>query len=134
MKSAPLLAVLGFTTFLAAAADLPEGALPESADAGVGYKTVAAALSSLGQAKGVVFSTVRGWTIVTDEAHFTVWSFAPRSDPSYPSVVKRYVTSALSGSKVHMKILCEANKAACDNLFREFHGMNSRGGGAQLEP
>jgi hypothetical protein len=111
---------------------LPQGQLPESTSADVGYKTVADALAALYKLKSASFSTVRGWTIVTDEPHFTVWSFAPRSDPSYPSVVKRFVTSSGSGSIVTTRILCESDKAACDNLVREFHNMNFRGSGAQV--
>jgi hypothetical protein len=87
---------------------------------GVGYKTVAEALAALKQTKDASFSTVQGWTIVTDETHLTVWSFAPKTDPSYPAVVKRMVTSTGSGSKVTMGVLCEAGKAACANLVREF--------------
>jgi hypothetical protein len=83
------------------------------------------------QMKGVSFSSVRGWTIVTDEAHLTVWSFAPKSDPSYPAVVKRMVISTGSGSRVTLGVLCEADKASCDNLVREFSNVKSRGTGAQ---
>jgi hypothetical protein len=94
---------------------------------GVGYKTVSDALASLKQMKDVSFSEVRGWTIVTDEAHLTVWSFAPKTDPSYPAVVKRMVTSTGTGSKVTLSVLCEADKASCANLVREFNNTNSRG-------
>jgi hypothetical protein len=90
------------------------------ADTDIGYRTVAEALASLMQMKGVSFSSVRGWTIVTDEVHFTVWSFAPKTDPSYPAVVKRTVISTGSGSKVTTSFLCEADRASCDNLKREF--------------
>lgn len=130
MTGTRALALLGLWTLLASAADLPQGPLLEAAGSDVGYKTVAAALASLKQSKGVVFSTVRGWTIVTDDASYTVWSFAPKSDPSYPSVVKRYVISTYGGSNVQMKVLCESTKAACDNLVREFNGMDFRGGRA----
>jgi hypothetical protein len=93
----------------------------------VGYKTVAQALTSLKQMKNLSFSVVKGWTIVTDEPHLTVWSFAPRTDPSYPAVVKRMVTSTGSGSKVTTSVLCEADKASCANLQREFDNTTSRG-------
>ncbi|HEY6457132.1 MAG TPA: hypothetical protein VIY90_17805 [Steroidobacteraceae bacterium] len=86
----------------------------------VGYKTVAEALASLKHTKDVSFSVVRGWTIATDETHLTVWSFAPKTDPSYPAVVKRMVISTGGGSKVTMSVLCEADKASCANLVREF--------------
>lgn len=92
----------------------------------VGYKTVAEALASLKQMKDVSFSTVRGWTIVTDEAQLTVWSFAPKTDPSYPAVVKRMVTSTGSGSKVTTRFLCEADRGSCANLIREFNNTNTR--------
>ncbi len=107
--------------------------LLETVGSNIGYKTVAEALASLKQMQGVSFSMVRGWTIVTDEAHLTVWSFAPKSDPSYPAVVRRVVTSAASGSKVTMDVLCESDKASCGNLVREFSNRNPLGTGAQRE-
>lgn len=112
---------------------LPPGPLPESNNSDVGYKTVAEALASLKLMKDASFSTVRGWTVVTDRLHMTVWSFAPNTDPSYPSVVKRIVTAAGSGSNISMKVLCEADKASCDSLVRQFYDMNFRGNGAQLD-
>jgi hypothetical protein len=105
----------------------------ESKSANIGYQTVAEALASLMQMKGVSFSSVRGWIIVTDEAHLTVWSFAPKSDPSYPAVVKRMVISTGSGSKVTMGVLCEADKVSCDTLVREFSNMKFPGSGGRLE-
>jgi hypothetical protein len=118
---------------LAFADDAPPRSLPGSNSSDIGYKTVAEALASLKQMKGVSFSSVQGWTIVTDEAHLTVWSFAPKSDPSYPAVVKRMVISTGSGSKVTMAVLCEADRASCDNLVREFSNRNSPGTGARPE-
>lgn len=103
----------------------------DSVQSQIPYKTVAEALAALKQMKGVSFSTVRGWTIVTDEAHFTVWSFSPPSDPSYPAVVKRTVTSNGAGSQVTMNVLCQANKTSCDTLVREFSTMHARGAGPQ---
>jgi hypothetical protein len=91
----------------------------------IGYRTVAEALASLKLLKDASFSVAGGWTIVTDEPHLTVWSFSPKTDPSYPSVVKRMVTSTGSGSKVTTNVLCEAAKSACDNLVREF--SNAKG-------
>ena len=75
-----LVPCLLFSTF-AMADDLPSGSLPESGNSDVGYRTVAEALASLKQMKEASFSTVRGWTIVTDQVHMTVWSFA-REDRS----------------------------------------------------
>ena len=105
----------------------PPRPFPQSKSSSIGYRTVAEALASLQQMKSASFSSVRGWTIVTDEAHLTVWSFAPKSDPSYPAVVKRTVISTGSGSRITMDVLCEADKASCDNLVREFSNMNGTG-------
>jgi hypothetical protein len=115
-----ILLCLGLLVASLAVAGGPPGPLPEQTSADVGYKSVAAALASLKAMKDVSFSVVRGWTIVTDEAHLTVWSFSPKTDPSYPAVVKRMVTSTGSGSKVTLSVLCEAKKTSCDNLVREF--------------
>jgi hypothetical protein len=120
-----------FLSASAMAADLPPGSPPESSKSDVGYKTVAEALAALKLMKEASFSTVQGWTIVTDEAHLTVWSFAPKADPSYPSVVKRFVTSNGDGSTVTMRVLCESDKISCDNLVREFYNVSFRGGAAQ---
>jgi hypothetical protein len=105
---------------------------PESKTSDIGYRTVAEALASLKLNRDASFSIAAGWTIVTDEAHLTVWSFSPQTDPSYPSVVKRMVTSTGDGSKVTLKVLCEANKAACDNLVREFSNTKGRGTGTDV--
>jgi hypothetical protein len=131
-RSVPFAFCLVLSMF-AAAGDLPPGSLPESRSSDIGYKTVSEALASLMLMKEASFSTVRGWTIVTDEVHLTVWSFAPTTDPSYPSVVKRFVTSSGKGSTVTMRVLCESDKASCDNLVREFYDMNFRGSGAQMD-
>jgi hypothetical protein len=110
----------------AVAAGRPPGSLPAAKTPDIGYRTVAEALASLRLMKDASFSVVRGWTIVSDEAHLTVWSFSPKTDPSYPAVVKRMVISTGSGSKVTTSVLCEADKASCDNLVREFNGREAR--------
>jgi hypothetical protein len=129
MKRLPAFCVALLVSTLAIAGGAPQ-TVSEPYNADVGYKTVAQALASLRQDKDASFSVVRGWTIVTDEAHLTVWSFAPKTDPSFPAVVKRMVTSTGTGSKVTMSVLCEAKKAACAGLVREFsnHGTGAPGG------
>src|ERR1700733_4993455 len=104
IRRALLVPCLLFSTF-AMTDDLPSGSLPESGNSEVGYRTVAEALASLKQMKEASFSTVRGWTIVTDKVHMTVWSFAPKTDPSYPSVVKRFVKAARTVSIIRIKTI-----------------------------
>lgn len=116
-----LLVIFGLSLATSAAAGgLASAPRPESITSDIGYKTVAEALAALKHTKDATFAVVRGWTIVTDEAHLTVWSFSPKTDPSYPAVVKRMVTSTGSGSKVTLSVLCEADKTSCATLVREF--------------
>ena len=98
--------------------------LPESSGSAIEYPTVAAALRALHARRGVVFTTENGWTIATDEAAYTIWSFAPPSYPAYPAVVKRQVIPKGTGSSIVMSVECEAAKAACDDLVRTFSQMN----------
>ena len=116
---------LGLLVATLAFADGPLPTGPDSKSSDIGYRTVAEALTSLKLKKDTSFSMAGGWTIVTDEPHLTVWSFSPKTDPSYPSVVRRMVTSTGDGSKVTLSVLCEARKAACDTLIREF--SNTKG-------
>lgn len=102
----------------------PNYPIPEASDSNVGYDTVAAALADLRSRRSVVFTAENGWVIATDDATYTIWSFAPRSYPAYPAVVKRQISPEGTGSRLQMSVLCEASKAACDDLVRTFERMN----------
>jgi hypothetical protein len=104
----------------------PSGPIPEQHDSNVGYRTVAEALSALTKAPGLDVANRGGWTIVTDNEHSTLWSFAPASHPAFPAVVKRTVASKDGSVYVDMQVLCEAAKAACDALVRDFMALNER--------
>ena len=114
-------AILAGPLEAAPAATVP---LPET-DSSVGYDTVGAALVALRSKAGVVFTTENGWLIATDEAAYTIWSFAPKGYPAYPAVVKRQVIPQTVGSQIKMSVLCEASKQVCDDLVRTFAKMNS---------
>jgi hypothetical protein len=81
-------------------------------------------LADLRSHPNVVFTTENGWLIATNEAAYTIWSFAPQGYPAYPAVVKRQVIPQAVGSVIEMRVLCEASKEACDNLVRTFAEMN----------
>jgi hypothetical protein len=98
--------------------------LPEAAETAIEYPSVAAALQGLHARPNVVFTTESGWTIATDEAAYTIWSFAPPSYPAYPAMVKRQVIPQGTGSSIVMSAHCEASKPACDDLVRTFSQMN----------
>jgi hypothetical protein len=98
--------------------------LPEAPQSTVGYDSVAEALEALRSKRGVVFATENGWLIATDEAAYTIWSFAPQGDSAYPAVVKRQVIPQGNASALQMSVHCEATKEACDRLVRTFAEMN----------
>jgi hypothetical protein len=92
----------------------------------MGYPTVAAALTDLPSRPGVKMSEQGGWTIATDSSTRTLWSFAPLGHPAYPAVVKRQILPNDHGVDMKMQVLCEADKAACDDLVRTFEQLNAR--------
>lgn len=116
-----LLSGLAFVT--AAGAIAAPTPLPEWNKDTIGYATVAEALAGLRKQPGITFNSENGWLIATDEATFSIWSFAPDGYPAYPAVVKRQAVEQGHGSVIHMSVLCEAPKAACDDLVRAFQAL-----------
>lgn len=108
-----------------AAGQVEDKSLPEVSQSRVGYESVTEALKALRSQPGVLFTTENGWLIATDEAAYTIWSFAPEEDPAYPAVVKRQVVpQGSNASVIQMSVHCEATKKACDSLVRTFAEMN----------
>ncbi len=107
----------------AKAAQVQQAPLPE-AEASIEYQTVSEALAALRAKPGVVLTTENGWLIATDERAYSIWSFAPKGYAAYPAVVKRWAIPKQVGSEMRMDVLCEAAKAACDDLVRTFAKMN----------
>lgn len=114
--------------FAASQTDAPQvnAPLPEATESTIGYATVAAALEGLHRRKDIEFSTRDGWTVAFDEASSAVWSFAPPGHPAYPAAVKRQAVEVDGGTSLRMQVLCEADKASCDDLVRSFQDLNTR--------
>lgn len=93
---------------------------------GIGYPTVAAALTALKARSDVDISVQGGWTIVDDKPANAVWSFTPAHHPAHPAVVRRAVVSRGGAAVMDMTALCQASKAACDKLMDEFNELNAR--------
>ena len=114
--------ISGFACSLAFAQAPPK----EAKQSTIGYAFVAEALASLQANPKIQISVQNGWTIATDKENQTLWSFSPKGDPSYPSAVKRIVEERSDTVFVHMDVLCEASKPACDNLVQQFQQLNER--------
>ena len=104
--------------------------IEEARDSTIGYPTVAAALAALRAKPGVKFTTQGGWTIADDESTGAIWSFSPPGYPAYPAAVRRQVRQQGGQVQLGMDIQCEASKAACDDLVREFQKLNERAVGS----
>jgi len=102
------------------------GEVLESLHNEMGYPTVAEALAALRSKPGVQISQRGGWTIISDPGLSTLWSFTPTGHPAYPSAVKRSVTTRGGATYIDMKVLCEASKAACDQLVVDFQQLNQK--------
>jgi len=91
----------------------------------IGYKTVAEALKDLSQKPGISISnTDDGWTVANDAANKTLWTFSPATHPAYPAVVKRRVVDADGQVELRMAVLCQAEKAPCDQLVADYNALN----------
>lgn len=97
-----------------------------ASELGIGYSSVSAARDALLSKANIAVSNENGWTIASDRENYTVWSFAPPGDPAYPSVVKRIIVHGHGGLDIKMSVLCEAPKAACNQLVENFRLLNER--------
>ena len=94
--------------------------LPDTLAVGIEYGSVAEARAVISARKGIETKIENGWTVIMDQASYSIWSFAPAGAPTYPAVVKRWVEPAgEQGSRAMMAMRCEADKRACDALFDE---------------
>lgn len=121
-----LLASLLFLIFTEAA-HAENSPLKESTTTNIEYASPKAAYEALSKKQGVSFrQEENGWVVAYDKGASTLWSFAPKSDPSFPSVVKRTVEENNNELSIRMGVLCGASKEACDRLVREFADLNEK--------
>jgi hypothetical protein len=92
---------------------------------GIGYSSVAQALSALRAKAGVTFSNNADWTIAND-TDGSIWSFTPASHYAHPSVGQRRLIAQDGNYYVRTEILCQAQKAACDRLHADYQLLDRR--------
>ncbi len=92
----------------------------------IGYSSVAEARHAVMKQPGATSLEERGWLIVVDPNHYTLWTFTPPGHEAYPAVVKRVITQEKDNVYVQMTALCQAEKPACDRLFDRFKRMNEK--------
>ena len=92
----------------------------------IGYPSVAAALEDLQARNDVSVSVENGWTIITESNGLTIWSFTPQKHPAYPTAAKRVFYQENGEWQVKMDVRCEARKAACEKVVRDFEALNKQ--------
>jgi hypothetical protein len=121
-----------FVAFVAACTGRVPPSTPSSparSDGSIGYASVRDALAALRDKPGAHVGEQDGWTVIEDresEKSMALWSFAPASDPAYPSAVKRVVFEKDGTVQIDMRVLCESTKQACDELVNDFQALNDR--------
>lgn len=110
----------------------PRSPLPDRSRAVIEHASVAEALKALQAKPGVKFRDEKGWTVVDDRTpgFKDVWSFTPPGHPAHPSVVKRSVIEKNDTLSIAMSVMCEAEKAACEQLVQDFTVLNQQATGA----
>jgi hypothetical protein len=73
-------------------------------------------------------SNAEGWQIVTvsEGPNKGIWTFAPSTHPSFPSVVKRQIIEHDGKLSIGMDVLCGGSKPACDQYVAEFVKLNEQ--------
>lgn len=116
--------------FVAITAVMLAPAVPaaQTSGSGIGYRSVSAARAALTSKPAAQTAEQAGWTIVTDEEgdDFTTWTFAPRAHPAYPSVVRRDIVFKDGNPTLITRLLCEAQRGACDALYSRLRGQIAR--------
>ena len=95
----------------------------------IGYESPRAAYVALSKDPGARLQrNAEGWQIVhvADGPHEGIWTFAPQTHPSFPSVVKRQVIERDGHLFIGMDILCGGSKSTCDQYVAEFVKMNEQ--------
>ena len=91
--------------------------------------TVAETLEKAKALPGASVTTTKpdAWVIVTEIGGMKLWSFTPPTHYAYPAVVLRHLKVKDNGDLyVEMTAHCEADKAVCDKLMKEFEALNER--------
>ena len=89
------------------------------------YPTVAAALKALQAKPGVVFSKEDNWTFAKDTDGVN-WSFTPAGHYAHPAVGRREIKVEQGRFFVETRIKCEASKANCDKLHKDYQLLDQR--------
>ena len=106
----------------------PFSLVAQAGGTGIGFGSVSAARKALANKPAVQSAEQAGWTIITDEQgnDFTTWTFAPHAHAAYPSVVRRDIVFKNGNPTLVTRVLCEAQRGACDRLYSRLQAQIAR--------
>jgi hypothetical protein len=99
-----------------------------ASDTGIGYPTVAAAHKALMARSDVSFSYDNGWARAEDRNAKTVWLFALKDHPAYPTAVRMRTVEQDGATGTETRVMCRSTKAACERIADTFHGRDAGAG------
>ena len=131
MSNLPMQLILAFAISAYAGLAAAQPVSPPASEPGltVNLGTVAETLEKAKALPGASVTTTQpdAWVIVTETGGMKIWSFTPSTHYAYPAVVLRHLKVKDNGNLyVVMTGHCEADKAACDKLMKEFEALNER--------
>ena len=94
----------------------------------IGFPTVAEAFAALSADPELEFREEAGW-LSADRREGDIlvfWTFTSEVHQAHPSAVKRILLKTTGNWQLEMRVLCEADEAACDELVGEFHALNDQ--------
>lgn len=98
------------------------------------YLTVSDARTGLEHRADVGVSDIGGWRVFVVRSTHETWSFSPEGAASYPCAVMRSLHEEDGARSVRSRVMCEADKAACDRLVGQVNRFDQRGGAGALHP
>jgi hypothetical protein len=116
-----IVVLLGLNSGVALAQEAPAPLYERPSE--IGYPSPEAAESALKAKAGVSIREKDNWLVVVDPSDGeAVWTFALRSNPAYPTAIKRKVVER----NLEMRVMCWASKDACDKTVRAFRAHDER--------
>lgn len=95
-------------------------------ESSINHPSVSTTLEMLKKQPSSIISQQGGWTIISliENGKHVFWFFSPEENAAYPAVIKKTIIKKDGGIETIITTQCEAPKAKCDTLIKQFMNMN----------
>lgn len=99
-----------------------------AADSSIAYSSVSNALERLKSNPAATVEKKQDWTVISvdEDGHLATWFFPPEVHGTRSAVFKKLISSKGNGVETQVVSLCEAPKAECDEVARQFKQINNK--------